>query len=55
MSIQNILDGDRTEVMTINPPDVDRFRAIQPHIITMSSIETDAVASEGVFQCYVRP
>jgi hypothetical protein len=31
MSIQNILDGDRTEVMTINPPDVDRFRAIQPH------------------------
>jgi hypothetical protein len=21
MSIQNILDGDRTEVMTINPPD----------------------------------
>jgi hypothetical protein len=31
MSIQNILDGDRAEIMTINPPDVDRFRAIQPH------------------------
>jgi hypothetical protein len=31
MSIQNILDGNRAEVMTVNPPDVDRFRAIQPH------------------------
>ena len=24
-------------------------------VVTMSSVEMDAVASEGVFQCYVRP